>query len=926
MRKQLLNLKFLLMLCMIFCIGGGSVAFAEEETVTSTFTSNKWAVGTGEPTWTASADGGAIDNTDDRGILFGKDKGTLTLTSTDAFTSVTKVVIVASANGTSGKLSVKVGSSTVGSTLTIASGKENKNKEYSFSTATGIDGVVTITATEGKHSIWIKSISVTYSTGSTSTATLTGISVTGTAADLWTGDDFTHEGITVTATYDDASTADVTNSCEYSGYNMSATGDQTVTVTYGEKTAEYTVNVKTIGNTQKTAYTATEAIALIDAGKGLKTPVYVKGIVSYIATAFNSQYGNISFDVSADGTTEVDQFRFYRNFKGAGEVKYTSEDECPKVGDEVIGYGTLTKYNTTYEFDAGNYLVEKMVSTDPSSNLTLSQTTGEVNVGKTLDISSFVSTTTDYTGTVTYAVTAGSEYASVNAEGVIIGLAVGTATIKLTAPAVVGSFSESSAEFTVTVVENRTATTVTFGAEVDDQTFNVNLGETFEGKTATVSPAEAGNVTYSSDKSEVASVDENTGAITIGSKAGTATITASFAATETHQASSAKYYITVADPNGPVFYESFNSNDGTGGNDGSWSGNIASSDIQSDITGWTFTKGNGANQCAKFGSGSVQGSAKTPAIELGAGNYTLTFKAAAWNATSEKTTIDVEISNGSLTYNGTTNSTQTITMEKAAWTDYTMTISGATNSTTITFTAKNSNNNRFFLDEVKITKETSGELTFKAQNSDGSYATFSSDKDVVFTADDVIVYAISVAENKMTWNGLPSTKNYAVTDATAGTVTGYYVPKNNGVLIYSTEASAKYYFPKTEDRNVTIENNNLKAAPAAGGVLTPEKGDYKYYKLAYDDYDKKTGLGFYWGAENGGAFSVKAGSAYLAVPTSAANVKGFSFDGTTTGISAVGAEGTAKTNEIYNIAGQRVNAMNKAGLYIVNGKKMVIKK
>ena len=218
-----------------------------------------------------------------------------------------------------------------------------------------------------------------------------------------------------------------------------------------------------------------------------------------------------------------------------------------------------------------------------------------------------------------------------------------------------------------------------------------------------------------------------------------------------------------------------------------------------------------------------------------------------------------------------------------------------------------------------------GTLTLVAKDNDIYYATFSSDKDVVFTSD-VIVYAVSVADNKMTWKDLPSPENYEVTDATAGTVKGYYVPKNNGVLISCLEASAKYYFPKTEDGTVTIKNNNLKAAPAADGVLTPEKGDYKYYKLAYDNYATQTGLGFYWGAENGGAFSVKAGSAYLAVPTSAANVKGFSFDGTTTGISAVGAEGTAKTSEIYNIAGQRVNAMNKAGLYIVNGKKMVIKK
>ena len=35
MRKHLLNLKFLLMLCMIFVIGGRSVAFAEEVTLTT---------------------------------------------------------------------------------------------------------------------------------------------------------------------------------------------------------------------------------------------------------------------------------------------------------------------------------------------------------------------------------------------------------------------------------------------------------------------------------------------------------------------------------------------------------------------------------------------------------------------------------------------------------------------------------------------------------------------------------------------------------------------------------------------------------------------------------------------------------------------------------------------------------------------------
>lgn len=579
---------------------------------------------------------------------------------------------------------------------------------------------------------------------------------------------------------------------------------------------------------------------------------------------------------------------------------------------------------------------KKTVSTDPSSELTLSQTTGEVNVDKTLDIHSYVSKADGYTGTVTYAVTTGAEYASVSEAGVITGLAEGIATVKVTAPAIGGSFSESSAEFTVTVVENRTATTVTFDPEVDDKTFNVNPGETFVGKTATVSPTEAGSVTYSSDNTDVATVNENTGAITIGNTAGTATITAFFAATDDYKASSAKYYINVIDPNGPVFYESFNQNKGTGGNNGIWNNISKKPTLICDNSGWTDKNVSGADKCAIFGTSSAKGTATTPAINLSGGKYILTFKAGAWNAKDEKTAIDVVISDGELTYNGKSLRTQTIEMNKGAWTDYTMTIAGATNNATITFTAKYDKNNRFFLDEVKIVKvqapepTTSGDLTFKAQDSDGMYyATFSSDKDVVFTKD-VIVSAVSVADNKLSITNL-TTGYYEVTDATVGEETGivqdgYYVPKNNGVLISCTDASAKYYFPKTEQTTVTLSANQLKPAPAEGGEFNAEAG-YKYYKLAYDDYDAKTGLGFYRGEANGGVFSVKAGTAYLAVPpTSGSAVKGFSFDGASTGVSAVDAEEPAKTRVIYNIAGQKVNAMTKAGLYIVNGKKIVIRK
>ena len=71
---------------------------------------------------------------------------------------------------------------------------------------------------------------------------------------------------------------------------------------------------------------------------------------------------------------------------------------------------------------------------------------------------------------------------------------------------------------------------------------------------------------------------------------------------------------------------------------------------------------------------------------------------------------------------------------------------------------------------------------------------------------------------------------------------------------------------------------------------------------------------------------MKAGTAYLAVPTTeVSGAKAFTLDGgVVTGISSVNVESN-RTKTIYNIAGQRVYDMTKSGLYIVDGKKVVVK-
>ena len=141
-----------------------------------------------------------------------------------------------------------------------------------------------------------------------------------------------------------------------------------------------------------------------------------------------------------------------------------------------------------------------------------------------------------------------------------------------------------------------------------------------------------------------------------------------------------------------VFTETFDQCNGTGGNDGTWSGSIATSAFTPDNAGWISEKAYGAWQCAKFGTSSVAGRVQTPEISMGgAATGTLTFKAAAWNAGSEKTTL-------TLTFTNCDGDQASVEMEKGAWTSYTVALSNITDNIQIQFEG----NKRFFLDEVQV--------------------------------------------------------------------------------------------------------------------------------------------------------------------------------------------------------------------------------
>ena len=230
---------------------------------------------------------------------------------------------------------------------------------YTFSEPTNITSI----KLEATKSVYVYSITVTYTDSSEPQKKVKSLAITGepTNKEYFVGDAFSPAGLKVNATYDDATQEDVTTKATWAftpaTFTEAGAVSVTATATYGGVSEETTcpVTVKTIANTKETAYTVAEAIKLIDNGK-TGVWVYVKGIVSKIVTPYSTKYKNITFDVSDDGATTTPQFRFYCNQKDA-ENTY-AEDPNIEVGATVIGYGILKKYNKTYEFDKGNYLVE----------------------------------------------------------------------------------------------------------------------------------------------------------------------------------------------------------------------------------------------------------------------------------------------------------------------------------------------------------------------------------------------------------------------------------------------------------------------------------------------------------------------------------------------------------------------------------------
>lgn len=201
--------------------------------------------------------------------------------------------------------------------------------------------------------------------------------------------------------------------------------------------------------------------------------------------------------------------------------------------------------------------------------------------------------------------------------------------------------------------------------------------------------------------------------------------------------------------------------------------------------------------------------------------------------------------------------------------------------------------------------------------------------------------------------------NFNITEAGYGTyysskayimpkgVKGYTITGNEGTSLVMNEAYAagdvvpaktalvvegaanKYYTLVAESTELTPADNKLHGSDEAETTYV-DGTDVKYYKLSYNN--EGNNLGFYWGSENGAAFTNGAHKAYLALDseTLLSQSRGFSLadlaHGVTTGINTT-VKSATQSNFIYDLNGRRINSLNGAakGVYIMNGQKVLVK-
>ena len=192
------------------------------------------------------------------------------------------------------------------------------------------------------------------------------------------------------------------------------------------------------------------------------------------------------------------------------------------------------------------------------------------------------------------------------------------------------------------------------------------------------------------------------------------------------------------------------------------------------------------------------------------------------------------------------------------------------------------------------------------------YATFSNPySDIELGGEGIEVYNVTVSGEQLVLTKRSDNK----------------VAKGEGVLVKVTNNAAITVKPIDAGLTPAAESENyLKPTPVTAGTVS--EGGFMHYRLAYNNYTNKTGLGFYLGAENGSITytTAKPYKAYLRVPVAmSAQIKSFVINPQPSHVDEINVTEQETEKDIYDICGRRVENPTP-GFYIQGNKKIVIRK
>lgn len=692
-----------------------------------------------------------------------------------------------------------------------------------------------------------------------------------------------------------------------------------------------------------------------DAAKSISYNVVYKKIPTTLS--FSDDLKNTVVVYKGEENAFINGYNIYADLKETLEntylhtgIKYSSSDENIVAVNENTGELTFKKagaevtitasYAGTDVYEAtpdASYKIKYSLATTALSFGEDAQENYTVFRGQEKNFTALKATLTD--DRTDEAIEGNVKYSSNNADVVSVDEAtgaltfgnVGTATITASFDGIEGAY-EPAESISYTINYKKNSLELAFSKSLD--LIYADDKDSYEMPsldiTSTVDTEDLA-INYESSNADVATVDEK-GLITLVGN-GEATITASVKDNNLFDDATATYTVRVADPDN-IFYESFDNVDGEGGNDGNWSIDKGKSFNESaalcDNEGWTkksattFQDVTGASQCMNIYG---QANLYSPELKYLNGNALLTFRAAADREAQLTVTV-----------NGTE---AKFTVPANEFKEFSMPISG-TPSTKIDFwgywTVGGSITGtiyNIFIDDVKVVRlvpvsESADNTAILAANN-GNNVNVKLDRKLSNEYWNTVCFPFNLSTEEVNTLFGEAAQIREFNRVENGEMV-FVEPKEKAIV-----AGTPYLFkPENNIDNslffrATIDNSNNAAAYADA-----EGKEYKFVGVtsptalqATDIFIGTDNSLYYPDMETEGANIINGMRAYIQLPEGT-DAKAFAINtnGVVTSIS--NAASTAKADGmVYTISGQLVGKMNPAtlakGIYVVNGKKFVVK-